>query len=266
MFLTPKELLDILSIESGVLVYCKVRRDMRHAIGTPVPVVTSNGKPHFQIKGKTYNPRKLITALKTNNPALLYKTQSIRPLKPRELAMHSKLSEGLTLAEVGALYGLSRQRVKQIADKLAAQGHAVHPQTIRQTAAAATMTERIRTLHGGHYGAIQADPQLRKYLGARITSKRNHALAKGIEFSLTLSDFYPLPLVCPVLGIPLMYAGTIGGADNAMALDRIDPSKGYVPGNIVMVSQRANRIKNDATPEELRKIAAFYTALEAPKA
>jgi hypothetical protein len=43
--------------------------------------------------------------------------------------------------------------------------------------------------------------------------------------------------------------------DNSYSLDRIDSSKGYVKGNIWVISLRANRIKNDSTPQELRLIA-----------
>ena len=38
-------------------------------------------------------------------------------------------------------------------------------------------------------------------------------------------------------------------------VDRIDSSLGYVKGNVWVVSYRANAIKRDATPEELRRIA-----------
>ena len=43
--------------------------------------------------------------------------------------------------------------------------------------------------------------------------------------------------------------------------DRIDPKKGYVKGNIIVVSMRANRIKTDATVDEIRKVADFYEKL-----
>mgnify|MGYP007075817688 CR=1 FL=1 len=39
------------------------------------------------------------------------------------------------------------------------------------------------------------------------------------------------------------------------SLDRIDSSKGYIKGNVWVISLRANRIKNDSTPQELRLIA-----------
>ncbi len=48
---------------------------------------------------------------------------------------------------------------------------------------------------------------------------------------------------------------------NSPTLDRIDPVKGYVPGNIVVVSLRANTIKNDATMDELAAVLAFYSQI-----
>ena len=44
-------------------------------------------------------------------------------------------------------------------------------------------------------------------------------------------------------------------------IDRIDPKKGYVKDNIIVVSMRANRIKSDATVDEIRKVADFYEKL-----
>lgn len=61
---------------------------------------------------------------------------------------------------------------------------------------------------------------------------------------------------CPLLGIELTYAHGKGNTPhNYATLDKIDPSKGYVEGNIHVVSARANTIKNDASVDELRTIA-----------
>lgn len=65
-----------------------------------------------------------------------------------------------------------------------------------------------------------------------------------------------LPTKCPVLGIPLSYTPSF--TDNTPTLDRLVPRLGYVPGNVIIVSMRANRIRSDATTEELRKIYHFY--------
>lgn len=77
----------------------------------------------------------------------------------------------------------------------------------------------------------------------------------GKEFLLTKDDVKFVEF-CPVLGIKLIWTG--GGRDAAASLDRIDNSKGYVPGNVEVVSGKANRIKSNATPEELRKVADYY--------
>jgi hypothetical protein len=63
-----------------------------------------------------------------------------------------------------------------------------------------------------------------------------------------------------VLGIVLEFGKTSEKAwrDNSPSLDRIVPEKGYVRDNVLVVSYRANRIKNDATISELQQIAAFY--------
>lgn len=48
--------------------------------------------------------------------------------------------------------------------------------------------------------------------------------------------------------------------DHTPTLDRIIPKLGYVPGNVIIVSARANRIRNDATVDELYKVYKFYAA------
>lgn len=80
-------------------------------------------------------------------------------------------------------------------------------------------------------------------------------------FNLTIEDIQ-IPECCPILGLKLEVCQ--GGplkdrvpkwADNSPTLDCIDPAKGYVKGNVWIISWRANHIKNDASPEELITIA-----------
>lgn len=66
--------------------------------------------------------------------------------------------------------------------------------------------------------------------------------------------------VCPVLGIPLIDGSKLIGCsrpDNLAELDRLIPDKGYVKGNVHWISRRANRIKSDATVEELERIISY---------
>lgn len=92
-----------------------------------------------------------------------------------------------------------------------------------------------------------------------LSRAKIRAKTRGFAFDLVPGDI-TIPEHCPVLGLKLRVAE--GCADDASPeLDRIVPSKGYVKGNVIVISRRANRIKNDATPEELRKIALFYSNL-----
>lgn len=83
---------------------------------------------------------------------------------------------------------------------------------------------------------------------------------KGLEFSLTEADLV-IPTHCPILGIELAYNFGKGRAlANSFSLDRIDNTKGYVPGNVAVISWRANMIKSSGTAEEHRRIAAWMDA------
>lgn len=85
------------------------------------------------------------------------------------------------------------------------------------------------------------------------------ATRKGIEFNLSPNDL-TIPSMCPVLGIPLFVSsGSVGY--NSPTLDRIDNSKGYIPENVIVVSFKANTIKNTASIEELEKVTTFYKGL-----
>jgi hypothetical protein len=92
-----------------------------------------------------------------------------------------------------------------------------------------------------------------------IRNARVRAKDTGVPFTITKDDIH-IPSHCPILGIPL-FRGPKGGTDNSPSLDKVHPHKGYVAGNIVVISNRANRLKADATIRELRDIASFYATL-----
>ena len=93
-----------------------------------------------------------------------------------------------------------------------------------------------------------------------VTKARSRAQAKQLEFNLDNEYVRSLVIThCPILGIPLEWSCNRGSGNFTMAgspsLDRIDPTKGYVKGNVWIISHRANRIKSDATHEELKLVA-----------
>lgn len=86
--------------------------------------------------------------------------------------------------------------------------------------------------------------------GARDRARKN-----GREFDLTLDDIV-IPSHCPVLGLPLdKEPGKENGG--SPSLDRVDNTKGYVKGNVRVISRRANWLKRDATIEEIEKLLAY---------
>jgi hypothetical protein len=68
------------------------------------------------------------------------------------------------------------------------------------------------------------------------------------------------PDVCPLLGIPLRYDNSSSLKDSA-ALDRRDNTKGYTPDNCWVISMHANRIKSNATVDEIEQVAQSLRAV-----
>lgn len=99
--------------------------------------------------------------------------------------------------------------------------------------------------------------KLRNLIGALLNSARYRAKQRGMEFNLSREDIV-IPARCPVLGLEMTIGRSAGPRDTSPTLDRIDNAKGYIKGNVVVVSFRANRLKGDATLAEIRAIGAFY--------
>lgn len=99
-----------------------------------------------------------------------------------------------------------------------------------------------------------------------LTAARRRAKLKGVPFSITLDDIQ-IGAACPILGVafdlsksPSIARGRLGPADNSPTLDRVIPELGYVSGNVMVISHRANRFKSDATPDELRRVCEFVSS------
>ena len=82
-----------------------------------------------------------------------------------------------------------------------------------------------------------------------IGAAKQRAKEKGTEFSITESDL-TIPEFFPILGIPLIRVGTIA-TDNSPSIDRIDSTKGYIKGNVQVISKKANTLKNSSSLSEL---------------
>jgi hypothetical protein len=88
-----------------------------------------------------------------------------------------------------------------------------------------------------------------------LRAARSNAKARGLDFNLTEEDVH-VPAMCPILNIPLIIMEG-KRTDNSPSIDRINNNFGYIRGNIMIISWRANRIKGAATADELMAIARY---------
>ena len=65
------------------------------------------------------------------------------------------------------------------------------------------------------------------------------------------------PKVCPVYKTSLDW-GMNGCNNNSPSLDRDNPKLGYIPGNVMMMSNLANKMKNNATHEQLKQFSEYH--------
>jgi hypothetical protein len=86
---------------------------------------------------------------------------------------------------------------------------------------------------------------------------KGRAKERNLEFNLDIDDV-AIPEKCPILDIDLkMHKGRSGGNPNSPALDRVDNNKGYIKGNVMVMSHLANMMKSSATTEGLIRFAEW---------
>lgn len=129
------------------------------------------------------------------------------------------------------------------------------------------------TKHGIYTSSVDLSYHIKFVL---LKALQNRARRNGYESDLEISDMPEIPTVCPVLGTPLFLRRSIyetrkayknlgkgrgyGRRDSSPTVDRFNTNLPYLKkykSNLSIISWRANRIKCDATPEELIKIADY---------
>ena len=95
----------------------------------------------------------------------------------------------------------------------------------------------------------------RLVLSTLYANASNRAKKLGVVFSITRDDI-PLEHVCPVMQCSMaLHAGK--QEDNSYSLDRIDSARGYEPGNVRVISFRANFLKNEITLEQAKRLVQY---------
>lgn len=144
-------------------------------------------------------------------------------------------------------------------DKLRANGRAYYAvyKPVRQEKVAA-----LEAAQPGIHARKYRERRDKDPVKALWKSCKQNAANKGLPFNLETGDL-TMPTHCPVLGFELKH-GEGKWCPTSPSVDRIIPELGYVKGNVIVVSWRANCLKRDATLDEIQKLAAFYTALLTP--
>jgi hypothetical protein len=149
------------------------------------------------------------------------------------------LSQHIALEKIGAKYGVTKQRMYQVLCKYGIPTPALKKKNY-----------------------LRDKPPKVFWLSRMLNAKKVDK-----QDRLDILETMEIPDYCPVLGLKLNYDGVELGcsgwtrSDNSPSIDRIDSNKGYTKDNIQILSWRANRIKNDSTPEELRKLADYMEML-----
>lgn len=159
------------------------------------------------------------------------------------------------------LVGADKRSLKNMRQIYVRRVRGVKPKrllTDRERAAARReATKRYRERHpdklkADRLSCIMRDPRKHIFRTARARARK-----RGLDFDITVEDIV-VPDRCPVFGMEIRHKFGSGGADDrSPSLDRIDPSKGYIKGNIRVISHRANRIKSDASKEELVMLVEY---------
>ena len=81
----------------------------------------------------------------------------------------------------------------------------------------------------------------------KLHMTKQNAKARNLEFTITIDDV-PIPDKCPLTNIKLVMGPNRWSKPS---IDRIDSTKGYIPGNVWVISVLANTMKSIATKEQL---------------
>lgn len=119
---------------------------------------------------------------------------------------------------------------------------------------------------GNHRASRCRECQRQAYLKTEQRMKlyyaaKGRASQRGVSFSITPEDIV-IPEFCPVLGmklVPKIGGGPLSSRVNpdAPTIDRIDNDRGYEPGNIAVISLRANVLKSNGTASEFEKVVKY---------
>lgn len=94
-----------------------------------------------------------------------------------------------------------------------------------------------------------------------LTNVRQRANRDNVPFDLEVEDLV-WNKTCPIFGYEISYDKA--DRDRSPSLDKTIPSLGYVKGNVVVMSNRANRAKWDMSPSEIGELYEYICTIGMP--
>lgn len=150
------------------------------------------------------------------------------------------------MTDIAKKYNVSRQRIKQVVAKYIPDWGTNYGRVVRT---------QLKLKQWESKWGQKTNTDLYREQRYKFSRKKANATRVGYTWTVEFGEIN-WPTHCPILGIELDYFAE-SRQENSPSFDRLDNTKGYEPQNVLIVSWRANRIKNDGTALEHRKIAEF---------
>lgn len=170
--------------------------------------------------------------------------------KERNEAVLMFLKAGKTLEETAIEFSLTKERIRQIKRKL--EPSISKREWGKGKCVGEWLEKKQETFKEKHGREKWFMDDLERAFSQYFIRKKQNAKKGKWEFTIEKKDIV-WNTICPILGIEIDWLAEIR-QENSPSLDRIDSTKGYIPGNVELISWRANRIKNDGSLEEHMKI------------
>lgn len=93
-----------------------------------------------------------------------------------------------------------------------------------------------------------------------VTTARIRASKENLPFDIDadyIKSIFPCDWKCPVFQLSLSISTKGQSRDNSPSLDKLIPALGYIKGNCVVISLKANRMKNNGTLQELEQLVVY---------
>ena len=110
---------------------------------------------------------------------------------------------------------------------------------------------------------IDVERRCKRPFETPIHNSRRRAKKAGVPFDLTEEYLESIWTgVCPVFGTRFDLPGIASRSPQTPSLDKIVPHKGYIQGNVIWISDLANRIKQEATSSQIQDVATWLRQTE----